>query len=1183
MTKGKICIVLIIIVGLFTGINYGGTLTFNKIFEWGTGCYFDVAVKGNYAYCAASGAGLDILNISNPSNSIKVGNCLLPKLTRNVEVYGNYAYTTNESDPLQVIDISNPASPNRIGQIGTSIPVKLWLFGQYLYASSFGGGISIYSLANPRSPQLLSTYTGNGYICGSIYVSGNYMVTTWTFNIEIIDISNLASPTKVSSYSYSSPHSFYPNCAVITGNYVIIGESTEYLHIVDISTPSNPVYAGRYRVGTRAPANMNIVGSTLYVRENGGVFRVFSLANPLSPVLLGTCTPSQYNYGLTVSGNYAYLPSSDEGLQIVNISNSSSPYIIGIYDHSGAPNAIEVSGNYAYTIGTSMDVFNISNPSNSYFISSNTSIDGLGSQLVGNHIFLAGRGFRAVDISNPYSPVQLFEIGKYIIDEDWDVAIIDHYAYVSDSDDGFALFDFSDLSNPVYITSSRACCGKGLAIKEDYLYINEGPGFEIFDLSIPSDPIRTTYWEDVQFSWMCADPVYSVIYNAMYSNKSQTWKIVSMDVSASGTALWAGSIAVPGSPCHLFASKHYVYVADGENGLYVYDFTNPYVPVFAGNYSTNIYVTDVKVVGNYVYLVGGDTGKFIILKQSEAPAPSLTVTSPNGGESWYAGSTHAIKWTSSGVTGKVSIYLMKNGEAVMNIGTASASSGSYSWKIPYSVNNSNSYKIQVSGTGVCDDSDSVFSIITAAPTIFLSRETLNFRGIAGQPGRTTSAQAVRISNTGGGTLNWTATPNQSWLHVTPNSGTGNRTISVSVDINGLNTGTYTGSVAISDSTADNSPRFITVTLNINTTGTVPFGEFSTPQDGGTANGSIPVTGWVLDDIESTAVKIFRKTIPGESGDSLVYVGDAIFVEGARPDVEIAFPDYPYNYRAGWGYMLLSNFLPNNGNGIFTLVAKAYDIEGNETTLGEKIITCDNAHEKRPFGAIDTPTQGGNASGSSYVNFGWVLTPYPNAIPTDGSTIIAFIDGKPVGHVVYNQYRVDVATLFLGYVNSNGAGGYLYFNTNNYEDGLHTISWSVIDNAGNENGIGSRFFTIQNDSQLESSITKSFGECRTLFSKRVLPAGGTNSMIEQKTIQPLQRIEIKPMEGIHSEDTLTLVDGYMKIGDEFRALPVGSTLDIKNGIFYWQPGPGFIGDFNIVFLMQDSEGNIIEKNIIISIR
>lgn len=238
----------------------------------------------------------------------------------------------------------------------------------------------------------------------------------------------------------------------------------------------------------------------------------------------------------------------------------------------------------------------------------------------------------------------------------------------------------------------------------------------------------------------------------------------------------------------------------------------------------------------------------------------------------------------------------------------------------------------------------------------------------------------------------------------------------------------------------------------------PFGSFDTPIEGESVSGSIAVTGWALDDSGIDWVKIYR-----ESGEphNLFYIGDAVFVEGARPDIEQAFPYYPGNRRAGWGYMLLTHFLPNKGNGKFVLHAVAKDISGNTTDLGTKTIMCDNAQAVKPFGAIDTPAQGGVVSGSQYLNWGWVITPQPNKIPIDGSTIDVWIDGNKVGHPTYNLYRSDIASLFSGYANSNGAVGYFILDTTSYANGVHTIQWTVKDSAGNTDGIGSRYFIIKN--------------------------------------------------------------------------------------------------------------------------
>ena len=94
-------------------------------------------------------------------------------------------------------------------------------------------------------------------------------------------------------------------------------------------------------------------------------------------------------------------------------------------------------------------------------------------------------------------------------------------------------------------------------------------------------------------------------------------------------------------------------------------------------------------------------------------------------------------------------------------------------------------------------------------------------------------------------------------------------------------------------------------------------------------------------------------------------------------------------------------------------------------------------------------------------FGWALTPPAAAIPTDGSTIQVYVDGAALGHPVYNQYRSDIATLFPGYANTDGAVGYFVLDTTALANGIHTIAWSVTDDSGRADGIGSRYFWVQN--------------------------------------------------------------------------------------------------------------------------
>jgi hypothetical protein len=246
--------------------------------------------------------------------------------------------------------------------------------------------------------------------------------------------------------------------------------------------------------------------------------------------------------------------------------------------------------------------------------------------------------------------------------------------------------------------------------------------------------------------------------------------------------------------------------------------------------------------------------------------------------------------------------------------------------------------------------------------------------------------------------------------------------------------------------------------------TPPFGSFDTPANGSTGlTGAIAVTGWALDEQRVTKVDIWRDPVAGEptAPNGKVYIGDGVFIPGARPDVAAAYPSYPNADRAGWGLAVLTNFLPNQGNGPLTLYAYAHDQDGNATLLGSKAITLANATATKPFGTLDTPGQGQSVSGKAFNVWGWALTPQPAVIPTDGSTIWVYVDGTPLGHPTYNLYRSDIATLFPGYANSGGAVGLFVLDTTTLTNGLHTIAWSVTDNLGRAEGIGSRFFWVQN--------------------------------------------------------------------------------------------------------------------------
>jgi len=100
---------------------------------------------------------------------------------------------------------------------------------------------------------------------------------------------------------------------------------------------------------------------------------------------------------------------------------------------------------------------------------------------------------------------------------------------------------------------------------------------------------------------------------------------------------------------------------------------------------------------------------------SIASAPSITVTSPNGGEQWRMGQTYTITWSSSDIA-KPKVDLYKAGKWQTIVTFFLTPRESYSWTIPTDLPVGNDYKIRVSDyydSSTYDESDNCFSIASS--------------------------------------------------------------------------------------------------------------------------------------------------------------------------------------------------------------------------------------------------------------------------------------------------------------------------------------------------------------------------------------------------------------------------------------------------------------------------------------
>jgi hypothetical protein len=148
--------------------------------------------------------------------------------------------------------------------------------------------------------------------------------------------------------------------------------------------------------------------------------------------------------------------------------------------------------------------------------------------------------------------------------------------------------------------------------------------------------------------------------------------------------------------------------------------------------------------------------------------------------------------------------------------------------------------------------------------------------------------------------------------------------------------------------------------------------------------------------------------------------------------------------------------------------------------------------------------------------------------------------------------------------------------------VHTLSWSVTDNAGHTDGIGSRYISVFNSGPVAAPAD--LGSAAGISSDAIAtPAAITlrlgldrRSKPELLDSQADGSYLVNMDEVSHIELEIGAVKGYHVINGQTRSLPIGSTL--KDGVFYWEAGPGFLGPHELRFERSDGTVATVHVNI-----
>lgn len=426
--------------------------------------------------------------------------------------------------------------------------------------------------------------------------------------------------------------------------------------------------------------DLYIVDEYVYVVGSYSGFRIVDISDPFHPFEVGWCDYGGFTHDLKIRDSYAYVTIDgsgfddiDSGLYIYDILNPQNCIEIGSYIIDDWNYGIELDGDYAYVSNdeSGVIVLDISDPENPIEVASIMVIDQAGKVSIHeNTLFLSAiwEGLWLIDISDPFNPVEIIHIDTPGFARD--VFVNESILYVADDFAGMHIYDISNLENPTLIStypiqsSLKSFCisdtiaylpdrgtgefilnivsvadpenpfeisrlagirghGDGVAVSENHVYLGarEDGGLRVVDISNINFPVEISYYGPNNDK----DGI-AIIDNFALVTVDTDLRIV--NISNLLNPLPVVFHEIPGQPYKIDTYGDYAYIASGEEHICIIDILDIFNPVIIGNWSPPLDLTfHVTAIEDYIYTISRtDDQEYVMGVDVSDPANPITVS-----------------------------------------------------------------------------------------------------------------------------------------------------------------------------------------------------------------------------------------------------------------------------------------------------------------------------------------------------------------------------------------------------------------------------------------------------------------------------------------------------------------------------------------------------------------------------
>lgn len=298
--------------------NAQGYVNLTEIGEYydATSYAFSIFLDSNFAFVADGNDGLEILNVSDPSNPSEIGDHFFFGYTRDVAIKGNYAYIAASNDGLRVVNISTLSNPSLVNfhYDGSGLAFGVTINGSYAFVADSSDGLEIINITDPTNPiEVGEFYDGEGS-AKRVTVRGSYaFVADLDDGLEIINASDPTNPIKEGEYSNFG----FIEAVAIDGSYAYLANHQVGLEILDISDLSNPTKINEYSIGNNDTLDVIVSDGFAYIAKSDGGVEIINVSNPYSIVKIGEFYDGGSASSLALNGSLLYVADGDDGIEIL--------------------------------------------------------------------------------------------------------------------------------------------------------------------------------------------------------------------------------------------------------------------------------------------------------------------------------------------------------------------------------------------------------------------------------------------------------------------------------------------------------------------------------------------------------------------------------------------------------------------------------------------------------------------------------------------------------------------------------------------------------------------------------------------------------------------------------------------------------------------------------------------------